>query len=112
MQKLHPRTVSSIVPIGHPQLTQADITALMAFGRQLVSERIAYACVPCVTDDGSPLVALLDSTRQQLLYAVCKESGWYYAIDSEGDVLVGSHFLHELLEALPVDRQARLRRCC
>ncbi len=101
----------SVVPIGHPWLTQADIKALMSYGQMLVNKGLAGACVPGTTDDGCPLVALVDPVNEELLFAIGKEYGWYYAIDGEGGMLADSLFLEDVLEALPTHWRATFRLC-
>jgi len=77
----------------------------------LVDKGLAGACVPRTTDDGYPVVALIDAINEELLFAIGKEYGWYYVIDGQGRILADSQFLEQALEAMPLHWRAKIRLC-
>ena len=92
--------MEQIIPIGHQNLTKADINCLLEHGNIWVEQGLAGACVPAVTDDGDPVVALLDPTNEQLLFGFGKQYGWYFVIDNEGTAIAEGQFIQDILRVL------------
>lgn len=91
----------SVLPIGHPEFTRADIQVLMNRGCELVDRGLAGACVPVETETGELVIALLDYDHQCLICAVGKSQGWYYALDAAWQPLAQGQLLDDVLAVLP-----------
>lgn len=91
----------SVVAIGFPKLTEADVSAVIAHAYKLMHEGLAGACIPVETEDGEVMVAVLDPDNEDLLYGFGRDKGGYYVFDTKGRALAQGRRIQDVLAALP-----------
>ncbi len=91
----------SVIPIGHRDLTKADLTVFLHNGYEMVEQGLAGACMPVQTDSGEIVVVLLDLRCEQVLLAFGKAEGWYYAFDAGWAPMAQGRLIDDVLSVLP-----------
>ena len=93
----------TVIPIGHMDLTRADLAVFMDCGTAMVDCGLAGACVPLETPEGETIIALLDPLEEQPLWVFGKSQGWYYALDGGFQPVAQGKIIDEVLNVLPSD---------
>ncbi len=91
----------SVVTIGTPRLTEADVSSVIARAYKLMDEGLAGACIPVETEDGELMVAVLDSENEDLLYGFGRDRSGYYVFDTQGHPLAHGRYIEDVLAVLP-----------
>ena len=74
----------TVIPIISKGLTTADERSVIAFGYKLLHEGLAGACVPVDCEDGERMVAILNPSNENILFAFGRNSDGYYIFDWDG----------------------------
>ena len=89
------------------RLTEADVSAIIAWGYKLSEKGLVGAAIPSETEDGELMVAVLDPDNSDLLFGFGKDKSGYYAFDTKGRALThGNPSIQDVLEALQPTRLA------
>ena len=85
-----------------PSLTESDISAIVARSYSLNDRGLGGACIPATVDDGEVLVAILDTSNEDIPYGFGRDQFGYFVFDTDGKALAHSgRSIHEVLSALP-----------
>jgi hypothetical protein len=89
------------------RLTEADVSAIIAWSYKLSEKGLVGASIPTETEDGELMVAVLDPENTDLLYGFGKDQSGYYAFDTRGRALThGNSSIQDVLAALQTTQLA------
>ena len=91
----------TVLPIGHSEMTRADLAVFVAHGEEMVDLGYAGACLPLETVEGQVVVVLLDPISEYPLCVFGKAEGWYYALDCDWSPIAQGQLIDEVLGVLP-----------
>lgn len=88
----------TVMAINSKGLTPIDERSVIAFGYRLLHEGLAGACVPIRCDDGERMVAILNPSNDDILFAFGRNGDGYYVVDWDGHPV--TEYCHSINQAL------------
>ena len=91
----------SVIPLSPSRLSDADVSAILAFSYKLAGKGIAGVCIPAEMDDGERMVAILDPDNEGILLGFGRDVSGYYVFDIEGTPITeGCECIEDVLPLL------------
>lgn len=91
----------SVISLNHNRLSDRDVSAVIALSYRLSEEGVAGGGIPVEMDDGSRLVAVLDSNHQAILLGFGRNNRGYYVFDCDGRPIAEEcHSIEEVIRHL------------